>query len=244
LIDDLDELLDFAGNSKPNRPSMAPQHGTNNFLDDIFSSTSNSMHRNVSAPTFPNGSATTTKNNDDPFADMGLFKPTPKSEHGSGRSTPHKPTAGLPPMDHLRSKSKQTAAAGANKGSGDIFADLLADHGITEKKKATMGEMIRTEENKFLDPVSIKIRNWTQNKNGNIRALLSSLDEVLWPEAGNWNVPSITDMLNDNVVKKVYFKACLLVHPDKQVGQPHHALAQAIFTELNKAMVAFENGNK
>jgi cyclin G-associated kinase len=127
-----------------------------------------------------------------------------------------------------------------NKGSGDVFADLLANHGITEKKKATMGEMIRTEEEKFLDPVAIKIRNWTQNKNGNIRALLSSLDEVLWPEAGNWNVPSISDMLNDNVVKKVYKRACLLVHPDKQVGQPHHALAQAIFTELNKAMIAFD----
>lgn len=82
------------------------------------------------------------------------------------------------------------------------------------------------------------------NKNGNIRALLSSLDEVLWEDAGYWTVPSITDMLNDNVVKKVYFKACLLVHPDKQVGKPHHSLAQAIFTELNKAMIAFENDKK
>jgi hypothetical protein len=59
----------------------------------------------------------------------------------------------------LLSKSEEITAAIANKGSGDIFADLLADHGITEKKKTTMGEMIQTEENKFLDPVSIKIRN-------------------------------------------------------------------------------------
>jgi|UniRef100_A0AC35F2R2 hypothetical protein len=84
-----------------------PQHGTNNFLDGIVSSTPNSMHPNVSAPTFPNSSSTTTKNDDDPFAGMGLFKPTPKCEQGFGRSTHHNATAGLPPMDHCFQNQKK-----------------------------------------------------------------------------------------------------------------------------------------
>lgn len=41
-------------------------------------------------------------------------------------------------------------------------------------------------------------------------------------------------------VKKFYRKACLVVHPDKQGGQPHEELARAIFTELNDAYTAFE----
>ena len=129
-----------------------PQHEkqSNNFFDDIFSSSSTApIHRNVSAPSFPNG----TKNQkaDDPFGD--LFKSLPKSEQVSGRSTPMNPAAGLPPMD----RKPKPPTSNANKGSGDVFADLLADHGISEKKKATMGEMLRTEEEKFMDPVSIKV---------------------------------------------------------------------------------------
>lgn len=36
-------------------------------------------------------------------------------------------------------------------------------------------------------------------------------------------------------VKKMYKKACLAVHPDKQSGTPNEELAKLIFMELNDA---------
>uniref|UniRef100_A0A7E4V094 Cyclin-G-associated kinase n=1 Tax=Panagrellus redivivus TaxID=6233 RepID=A0A7E4V094_PANRE len=258
IVDDLENLLSFGAAPAPPPHQYAaapkpPTHQSNDFLDDLFSGAAPApsvpMHRNVSAPVFPDQQKG--EKLADPFGD--IFKHIPKSaatsQANSGRSTPmassagmHPAAAGLPPRE-TPPMSKPKQATGFTN-TNDFFGDLLANHGIAEKKKATMGEMIRTEEEKFMDPVSIQIRNWTHDKNGNIRALLSSLNEVLWEGAGNWNVPSITDMLSDSVVKKSYHRACLLVHPDKQVGKPHHALAQAIFTELNKAMVAFENERK
>ena len=41
-------------------------------------------------------------------------------------------------------------------------------------------------------------------------------------------------------VKKMYRKACLLVHPDKTSGTPHAEYAQLIFIELNDAWSDWE----
>lgn len=42
-------------------------------------------------------------------------------------------------------------------------------------------------------------------------------------------------------IKKYYRKACLVIHPDKQIGTENEMLARAIFTELNDAWTAYEN---
>ncbi|KJH41126.1 DnaJ domain protein [Dictyocaulus viviparus] len=91
-----------------------------------------------------------------------------------------------------------------------------------------------------MDPVTIKIREWVCGKQRNIRALLGSLDSILWEGADSWQQPRMADLLSASQVKRNYYKACLLVHPDKQVGKPHEKLARAIFTELNDAWNAFE----
>jgi hypothetical protein len=44
-----------------------------------------------------------------------------------------------------------------------------------------------------------EIRDWIRGKERNIRALMSSLNEVLWEEAkANWIPPTISDLLNDS----------------------------------------------
>ena len=49
---------------------------------------------------------------------------------------------------------------------------------------------------------------------GNIRALLSTLHTVLWPDSG-WKPPGLTDLVEPTRVKRAYMRANLVVHPDK-----------------------------
>ncbi|GAQ84078.1 chaperone DnaJ-domain superfamily protein [Klebsormidium nitens] len=58
------------------------------------------------------------------------------------------------------------------------------------------------------------IKQWASGKEGNLRALLSTLQFVLWPEC-EWAPVQMSDLITGNSVKKVYQKAILRVHPDK-----------------------------
>jgi hypothetical protein len=62
--------------------------------------------------------------------------------------------------------------------------------------------------------LDVEIRRWGAGKEGNLRALLSTLQYVLWPECG-WQPVSLTDLITGASVKKVYRKATLCIHPDK-----------------------------
>lgn len=57
---------------------------------------------------------------------------------------------------------------------------------------------------------------WTEGKQRNIRALLCSLHTVLW-EGTKWTEIGMHQLISHADVKKMYRKACLTVHPDKQV---------------------------
>ncbi|KAJ4889607.1 Chaperone DnaJ-domain superfamily protein [Raphanus sativus] len=77
--------------------------------------------------------------------------------------------------------------------------------------------------------VDAEIRRWATGKEGNMRALLSSLQIVLWPGCG-WEAVSLTDLITSSAVKKVYRKATLYVHPDK-VQQKGATLEQKYIAE-------------
>jgi hypothetical protein len=64
------------------------------------------------------------------------------------------------------------------------------------------------------DQVDAKLIAWKGSKSDNLRALLGSLDSVLWAEAG-WNKVGMSDLVMPNKVKIVYMKAIAKVHPDK-----------------------------
>lgn len=65
-----------------------------------------------------------------------------------------------------------------------------------------------------MDPIKLKVFEWKDNKTRNIRALLSSLDTIVW-EGCNWQSVGMHQLVNPNDVKKYYRKACLSIHPDK-----------------------------
>ena len=60
----------------------------------------------------------------------------------------------------------------------------------------------------------MQLLDWTEGKTSNLRALLTSLHSVLWPEA-KWAQCYMHQLVTSADVKKAYRKACIAVHPDK-----------------------------
>ncbi|XP_052202250.1 auxilin-like protein 1 isoform X2 [Diospyros lotus] len=81
------------------------------------------------------------------------------------------------------------------------FRDLLA-----QKEQA--------ERNRLAETLDSEVKRWSSGKEGNLRALLSTLQYILGPDSG-WQPISLTEIVTTNAVKKAYRKATLHVHPDK-----------------------------
>ncbi|XP_071694557.1 uncharacterized protein [Rutidosis leptorrhynchoides] len=86
------------------------------------------------------------------------------------------------------------------------------------------------------------IKRWAIGKEGNLRALISSLQDVLWAGSG-WRPISLTDLITSSAVKKAYYKATLCVHPDKvqQKGATvqQKYIAEKVFDLLKEAWNKF-----
>lgn len=113
--------------------------------------------------------------------------------------------------------------------------------GAKSRQPTTIKEAVRNELAKDLDPSVLKVksifyrferksddnfgvcllfstntqvRDWTEGKKRNIRALLCSLHTVTWPEC-TWAGCQMHELVTPEQVKKVYRKAVLHIHPDK-----------------------------
>lgn len=78
-----------------------------------------------------------------------------------------------------------------------------------------------------------------------MRALLSSLDAVLWP-ALEWKSINLSELLTPAQVKVKYMKAVGKVHPDKlnqATALEHKLIANGVFSTLNKAWDSFKTQN-
>ncbi|MEE6494920.1 hypothetical protein FKM82_001898 [Ascaphus truei] len=131
------------------------------------------------------------------------------------------------------------------KFSADNFEDLLSSQGFNAHKDRkgprTIAEMRKEEMSKDMDPEQLKILDWIEGKERNIRALLSTMHTVLWSGENKWKPIGMADLVTPEQVKKVYRKAVLVVHPDKATGKPYEQYAKMIFMELNDAWSEFEN---
>ncbi|CAK9879972.1 unnamed protein product [Sphagnum jensenii] len=86
---------------------------------------------------------------------------------------------------------------------------------LEEKNQRDMAlQMEQEERHRLAGNLDAEIRRWSMGKEGNLRALLSSLHLILWPEC-NWKPVSLTDLITAPLVKKAYKSAILCVHPDK-----------------------------
>ncbi|KAF5759351.1 putative DnaJ domain, Chaperone J-domain superfamily [Helianthus annuus] len=100
------------------------------------------------------------------------------------------------------------------------------------------------ERNRISETLDVEIKRWAAGKEGNLRALLSTLQYVLWPGCG-WQPVSLTDLITGANVKKAYRKATLCIHPDKvqQKGAnlQQKYVAEKVFDLLKEAWNKFNS---
>uniref|UniRef100_A0A1I8BNR1 Protein kinase domain-containing protein n=1 Tax=Meloidogyne hapla TaxID=6305 RepID=A0A1I8BNR1_MELHA len=153
------------------------------------------------------------------------------------------PSTSKPDYSSIHFTKSEATTSENVKLNFDAFDDLLSAQGFISTAKQsnkTLSDMAKERDAKEMDPLTLKIKDWTDGKQRNIRALLGSLSQILWDEAKVvWQQPSVAELFAQDKVKKYYRKACLVVHPDKQAGTINEPLAKAVFTELNDAWNEF-----
>ena len=156
-------------------------------------------------------------------------------------------------MDHITDQKvlSPKKATIVNKSSGndkrDAFDDLLesfgsslSSNGVTSSQKHLINNASCSLDGFDMDP-KMKILEWKDSRRGNIRALLSSLHQVLSDDF-KWKPIGMHQLVSDTDVKKVYRSACLAIHPDKvaSCSEDTKEVAKMIFMELNEAWSKFE----
>ncbi|KAM7265693.1 hypothetical protein ACFE04_003376 [Oxalis oulophora] len=72
----------------------------------------------------------------------------------------------------------------------------------------------QAERNRLAETLDADVKRWSSGKEGNLRALLSTLQYILGSDCG-WQPIPLTEVITSAAVKKAYRKATLYVHPDK-----------------------------
>nr|GEU52331.1 auxilin-related protein 2-like [Tanacetum cinerariifolium] len=116
---------------------------------------------------------------------------------------------------------------------------------LDEKNQRDLQSQREQEErNRIGGTLDAEVKRWAAGKEGNLRALLSSLQYVLWPACG-WQPVSLIDLINSANVKKAYRKATLCIHPDKvqQKGATlqQKYVAEKVFDILKEAWNKFNS---
>ncbi len=112
---------------------------------------------------------------------------------------------------------RKTSALDALAGNStqDSSSENLSTEAVKRLRKANL-EAERVDDEKFAlsDQVSERLARWRTGKESNLRALLASLDTVLWEGAG-WKKVGMGELIVPGKVKVAYMKGIAKVHPDK-----------------------------
>ncbi|KAL7832633.1 hypothetical protein SRHO_G00296510 [Serrasalmus rhombeus] len=222
----------FPPMGSPQRPAPSPQHTT----------TTGGWQPSTGFPSWQPGGG-------------GGWQPQAQSKP-PGPSMPHSSPQNRPNYNVSFSSMSGASPGGAGgkaqpnmgakpKATDANFDDLLSGQGFTGSKEKkgpkTIAEMRKEEMAKEMDPEKLKILDWIEGKERNIRALLSTMHTVLWEGETRWKPVGMADLVTPEQVKKIYRKAVLVVHPDKATGEPYEQYAKMIFMELNDAWSEFES---
>ncbi|KAH8590956.1 hypothetical protein B0O99DRAFT_551233 [Bisporella sp. PMI_857] len=122
-----------------------------------------------------------------------------------------------------------------------------ADSAAVERLRAANIAAEKADDEKFAlaDKVDAKIGAWRDGKRDNLRALLGSLDAVMW-EGSGWKKISIADLVTTGKVKINYMKAIAKCHPDKlpqDANTEVKLIAATVFSTLNESWDKFKQQN-
>ncbi|KAL7416023.1 hypothetical protein BDY24DRAFT_252764 [Mrakia frigida] len=168
----------------------------------------------------------------------GKKQPTPSTS--SSRPPPPKPTPSSSSSHNSRrhpSKPAPPPPSVSTKPS-EALSRLQASNTAQESE-----DLLRSQ---LKDSVEARLLAWKLNKETNVRALIASLDSVLWPELG-WQKVGLHELVTDKQVKTKYTRAIAKVHPDKlNAGNANTTVEQrmiagGVFGVLNEAWNASQN---
>jgi len=115
-----------------------------------------------------------------------------------------KPPAGTPKRPPPRPNNSQAPSQALTNLHSTLSAQEAEDQQRLELK----------------DSIDARLQAWKGGKETNIRALIASLETILWPELG-WQKVGMAEVVSPGQVKVRYTKAIAKLHPDK-VASPGH----------------------
>ncbi|WEW56032.1 auxilin-like clathrin-binding protein required for normal clathrin function [Emydomyces testavorans] len=188
-----------------------------------------------------------------------IWRETVESGHGGsagiqGRTRCEKAAGIGPPSSSTRPITTSSRSLSGNKPTQPSRPGIRAQPSILAKPAEAVNRLRaaneaadRLDNEKFAlaDAVDARLTVWKGGKQDNLRALLASLDTVLWTEAG-WKKLSMAELVLPNKVKIHYMKGIAKVHPDKipvNATTEQRMIAGAVFSTLNEAWDKFKQEN-
>lgn len=122
----------------------------------------------------------------------------------SGPSSSSNQTAKGEPIQRCKARSER------HQRTSERAAEALAEKKLRDLKV----QKEEAERNRLAEALDADVKRWSNGKENNLRALLSTLQYILGAESG-WKPIPLTDLVSSAAVRKAYRKATLYVHPDK-----------------------------
>lgn len=126
------------------------------------------------------------------------------------------PLAAKPPANKRPLPKAKPRPTALDDLAGRPTAQSAQSAEAVSRLRAANLEADRVDDEKFAlsDSVSERLQSWRAGKEGNLRALLASLENVLWEGAG-WKKIAMGELILPGKVKVQYMKGIAKVHPDK-----------------------------
>ena len=158
-------------------------------------------------------------------------------------------TEGLRRCDRILNPTKVNKAPQRPKPR-PALEDLGSENnsaGVAKMREAAAAQSLEEDQRfQLQETINGKLLIWRGGKERNLRALIASLDTVLWPEL-QWQTVGLNQLIQNNQVKIRYMKAIAKLHPDKlssmKLTLEQKMMADGIFSTLNQAWDAFKADN-
>ncbi|KAH8925703.1 hypothetical protein BT69DRAFT_1093335 [Atractiella rhizophila] len=118
-----------------------------------------------------------------------------------------------------------------------VKVDMNSEKVQQLREASNAAEAEAAERLRLKDSVDGRIQAWKGGKETNLRALIASLDNVLWKEL-EWKTVGMHELVTDKQVKIRYMKAIAKLHPDKldaSTTTEQRMIANGAFNGLNEA---------